>query len=78
MELSDELEKVQETHAATSQRYEEVSLKEKEFLKKLTQTQFDLQLEKESMFTVAWSENLSSPELSNFDLFQKSQGINFP
>ena len=58
---------MQEIWDETSKIYKEISTKEAECMKKLTQIKFELHLEKESFFTVAWPEE-SNVDMAHFDL----------
>lgn len=48
-------------------------MKQSEFLKKLANTQFELLLEKETMFAAAWSEISTSDQTAHFDLSESSK-----
>ena len=53
-------------------KFQDVSNKQAEFLKKLAQTQFELHLEKETLFTVAWPEK-SGIDQAHFDLSEMAR-----
>ena len=79
--LSSNLEDEKLYKDMVTQYYDEINQKEEDFVKKLAQTQFELHLEKESLFTVTWANDSLEHEGTNnslFDLQETSEDFKFP